>query len=90
MRSILKFQVDSNTLTARSLYEKRDIQGLINLLNTVSAEAAILIHLEIALVYPQFIEASGTLSKTLIPYINRITDFKFLHKDSHFIFSRFL
>lgn len=60
------------------------------LFTTMSVESAILLHLEIALVHPQFIEASGTLSRTLIPLVNRVTDFKFLHQDSHFIFGRFL
>jgi len=61
-----------------------------HLFTTVTAESAILLHLEIALVHPSFIDASGTLSKTLIPLINRVSDFKFLSAESHFIFGRFL
>jgi hypothetical protein len=61
-----------------------------HLLSTVTAESAILLHLEIALVHPQLIDPSGTLSRTLIPLVNRVQDFSFLSQDSHFIFGRFL
>ena len=35
-------------------------------------------------------EEGGTLARTLLPYINRITDFTFLTPDTHFIGGRFL
>jgi hypothetical protein len=35
-------------------------------------------------------EESGTLSVTLLPYINKVTDFSFFVKDMHFIAGRFL
>jgi len=56
----------------------------------VTIESAILSHLEVALVYPQLIEASGTLSRTLLPLVNRVSNFNFLTQESHFIFGRFL
>jgi hypothetical protein len=90
LRTILKFQVDKNIQPARELFEKRDIAGFMQLLSTVTVESAILLHLEVALVYPQLIEASGTLSRTLLPLINKVTNFNFLTQESHFIFGRFL
>jgi hypothetical protein len=35
-------------------------------------------------------EESGTLSDTLLPYINKVTDFSFLEDDMHFTAGRFL
>jgi hypothetical protein len=90
MRSALKQQVSSNRLLARDLYEKRDIGGLLSLLSSVTSESAILLHLEIALVHNSIIEASATLSRTLIPIINQVNNFNFITPDSHFIFNRFL
>ena len=60
------------------------------LLNSVTNESAVLLHLEIAIVSPSIIEASATLSRTLLPYINKISDFNFISEDSYFIFGRFL
>jgi hypothetical protein len=90
MKTALKQQVSSNREQARNLYEKRDITGLLSLLSQVTSESAILLHLEIALVHTSVIEASGTLSRTLLPYINNVDNFNFIPNDSHFIFGRFL
>lgn len=61
-----------------------------DLLATVTPESGILLHLEISLTNPQLIDASGTLSETLIPLVNRVASFDFLPEDSRFIFGRFL
>ena len=63
---------------ARDLYEKRDLGALLSLLSTVTSESSILLHLEIALVHNSIIEASGTLSRTLLPSINKVTNFNFI------------
>ena len=40
--------------------------------------------------HPAILEASGLLSRTLLPHINALTNFSFITEESHFIFGRFL
>ena len=35
-------------------------------------------------------EEGATLARTLLPYLNRVTDYRFLTADYHFITNRFL
>jgi hypothetical protein len=35
-------------------------------------------------------EEGGTLSRTLFPFLNKVTDYSFLSPDAHFIMNRFL
>ena len=90
VRTALNQQVSSNSKTARDLYDRRDISGLLKLFDSVTSESAVLLHLEIALVHPAILEASGLLSRTLLPHINALTNFNFITEESHFIFGRFL
>lgn len=52
--------------------------------------AAVMISIQISLVHRAYMEEGGTLARTLLPYINRVTDFTFLTQDTHFISGRFL
>ena len=49
-----------------------------------------MISIEISLLHTTYMEEGATLSRTLLPYINRVTDFRFLTEETHFIASRFL
>ena len=77
-QAALAFEIQANVGRARELYEKRDLKNLSDLLNHVSPQTAILLNLKIAIVNPQLIESSGTLSQTLLPYLNMISTFDFI------------
>lgn len=49
-----------------------------------------MISLEISKVNPNYMEEGATLSRTLLPYINQVTDYRFLTEETHFIANRFL
>jgi hypothetical protein len=49
-----------------------------------------MINLEISLVHQAYMEESGTLSRTLLPYVNKVTDYSFLGPECNFIAARFL
>lgn len=63
---------------------------LVELLDSVSPMAAVLLNIEISLVNSAFMEQGNTLSRTLLPYLNAVTDFSFLPRESDFIVGRFL
>ena len=46
--------------------------------------------MEISLVNQSYTEESATLSRTLLPFIDQVTDYSFLGPESSFIASRFL
>lgn len=52
--------------------------------------AAIMINIQISLTNQQYMEESATLSRTLFPYINKVTDYRFLGEECTFIANRFL
>jgi hypothetical protein len=60
---------------ARKLYENKEQIKLIELLDTAPPMVAVLLNIDISLVNPQLMEQGSTLSHTLLPYINQITDF---------------
>ena len=60
------------------------------LLSTVSPAAAIMLNLEIALIHKIYMEEGATLAHTLLPYLDQVTDYRFLSEDSKFIDGRFL
>ena len=86
----LKQQVSMLASKARALYESRQQIELENLLSTVAPTAAILLNLEISLTNDQIHEEGSTLARTLLPYLNRVTDYAFLVPDTIFIMTRFL
>ena len=86
----LTSQVKSLAGEARRLYESKEQVKLIALLDSVSPMAAILLNIEMAHVNDHIMEEGNTLSQTLLPYINGVTDFSFLCKDSDFYLCRFL
>lgn len=86
----LAFEIQANVGRARELYDKRDLKNLVELLNHVSPQTAVLLNLQIAVVSPQLTESSGTLSQTLLPYLNMISAFDFIKTEDHFIMGRFL
>jgi hypothetical protein len=60
------------------------------LLSKCSPAAAILINLQISLSNEQLQEEGVTLSRTLLPFLDKVTDYSFLGPDTHFIMNRFL
>ena len=52
--------------------------------------AAIMLNIEVSLVFPSYTEESATLSRTLLPFIDKVTDFRFIGPEAHFIAGRFL
>lgn len=86
----LKQQVGMLAMQARTLYESRQQVALDELLSTVAPTAAILLNLEISLTNQQFHEEGSTLARTLLPYLNQVTDYAFLAQDTIFIMTRFL
>ena len=49
-----------------------------------------MLNLEISLVSQSYTEESATLSRTLLPFIDRVTDYRFLRPETSFIVGRFL
>lgn len=49
-----------------------------------------MINLEIAKVNSQYLEEGATLSRNLLPYVSKVTDYRFLTEEMHFMASRFL
>ena len=76
--------------TARSYYDHKKMLQLEQLLSSLSPAAAIMVNFEISLANQTYMEESATLSVTLLPYINKVTDFSFLVEETHFIAGRFL
>jgi len=50
----------------------------------------ILLNIEISLVNDNFMEEGNTLSETLLPFLNQVSDYSFLTSKTHFIAQRFL
>jgi hypothetical protein len=71
-------QVQLLSKDAKHFYETKQQVKLIDLLSSVSPVAAILLNIEISLVNPNFMEEGNTLSETLLPFINLVTDYSFL------------
>ena len=49
-----------------------------------------MLNIEISLTHTTFMEEGATLARTLLPYLNRVTDYRFLVEETHFIATRFL
>jgi hypothetical protein len=64
--------------------------ALEDLLSNCSPAAAILLNLQISLSNQQLHEEGVTLSRTLLPYLNKVTDYSFLVAETQFIMNRFL
>ena len=60
------------------------------MLAIVSPAAAVMLNLEVTLVYPIYMEEGATLARTLLPYLNQVRDYRFLSEDANFIACRFL
>ena len=71
------------------MFEQRKLGLLEQLLSTL-APAAIMFNIEVSLVFPSYTEESGTLSRTLLPFIDKVTDYRFLGPETNFIAGRFL
>ena len=86
----LRQQVSLHVHQARELFEQRRLGPLEDLLSSLAPAAAIMLNIEISLVSATYTEESATLARTLLPFIDRVTDYRFLGKDSSFIPNRFL
>jgi hypothetical protein len=60
------------------------------LLAHVAPTAAVMLNIQISLVHSSIMEEGATLARTLLPYLNQITDYRFLTAENNFITSRFL
>ena len=60
------------------------------LLKSMSPSAAILLNIEVSLINATYHDEGNTLSYTLLPFLNKVTDYSFLHEKSNFILTRFL
>ena len=49
-----------------------------------------MINFEISHVHQSYMDEGATLSRTLLPYLNQVTDFSFINEDLHFVVCRFL
>ena len=49
-----------------------------------------MLNIQVSLVFPSYTEESATLSRTLLQFINRVIDYRFLTSETSFIASRFL
>ena len=76
--------------TATKLFDSHQQVALLELLSSCSPAAAILLNLQISLSNEQLHEEGVTLSRTLFPFLNKVTDYSFLGPESHFIMNRFL
>ena len=61
-----------------------------DLLKSMSPSAAILLNIEVSLINIAYHDEGNTLSYTLLPFLNKVTDYSFLHEKSNFILNRFL
>ena len=86
----LKQQVSLHVLSARQMVEQRKLGLLEQLLSTLAPAAAIMLNIQVSLVFPTYTEESGTLSRTLLPFIDKVTDYRFLGPETNFIAGRFL
>ena len=56
----------------------------------MSPSAAILLNIEVSLINATYHDEGTTLSYTLLPFLNKVTDYSFLPETSNFILTRFL
>ena len=49
-----------------------------------------MINFEISHVHQSYMDEGATLARTLLPYLNQVTDYSFIHEDLHFVSCRFL
>lgn len=89
-RLALDKQVQMHCKAATEFYQSRSELNLDKLLSSIDPMAAILINIQISLVNTNLQEESYTLSRTLLPYINKCSSFTFLPEESHYIMGRFL
>ncbi len=75
---------------ARLLFDQRKLGPLEELLGGLAPAAAVMLNFEISLTSETYSEESATLARTLLPFINQVTDYRFLGAETGFIASRFL
>jgi hypothetical protein len=90
LATAIKQQVRLIVPQARDFYQRRQYVLLEQLLASCAPAAAVMVNLEISLTNTNYMEEGGTLSRTLLPYINKVQDYRFLGDETHFIASRFL
>ena len=56
----------------------------------MSPTAAVMLNFEIACVNERYMDEGVTLSRLLLPFLNSITDYSFLLKETFFIMGKFL
>jgi hypothetical protein len=86
----LKQQVRLVSAQARELYQSKQQVRLEEVLAGCDPAAAVMVNIEIAQANQLYMEEGGTLSRTLLPHLNLVTDYRFLQDEAHFICSRFL
>ena len=72
------------------LFDQRKLGPLEELLGGLAPAAAVMLNIEISLASATYSEESATLARTLLPFVDRVTDYRFLGPEAGFIASRFL
>lgn len=90
MALALKQQSTLHAQRARELFDSRKLGPLEDLLRSLAPAAAIMVNIEVSLTSASYTEESATLARTLLPYIDKVADYRFLGEECHFICSRFL
>jgi len=72
------------------LFDQRKLGPLEELLGGLAPAAAVMLNFEISLASATYSEESATLARTLLPFVDRVTDYRFLGSEAGFIASRFL
>ena len=72
------------------MYDSKQEGDLTRLMTSIAPAAAVMLHIQICLVHSTFMDEGGLLARTLLPSIEKVTGFKFLMEEDHFIASRFL
>ena len=83
-------QVKNHVTQASLLYETREQLKLQQLLMSLTPAASILLNIEVSLGNQTYHDEGNTLSYTLLPFINQVTDFSYLSEEANFILTRFL
>jgi len=71
-------QVKNHVTQASLLYETREQLKLQQLLMSLTPAASILLNIEVSLCNDTYHDEGNTLSYTLLPFINQVTDFSYL------------
>lgn len=70
------------TNDALRLYENEDIRSLIEMFKDIDPKVIILINIQMELTNHKYTEEGHTLSKLLLPFIEKVEDYSFVTQES--------